>query len=99
MKKLNEEFKIKPDEIEDEHLLQMKNEIKETNNKMDRLSLRIKDLLPLTQALDLEQEKAIRKLTADYQHVITQKMNIVHLSKKNAAEENYQKKNHLKHQI
>ena len=73
VKELNEEFKIKPDEIEDEHLLQMKNEIKETNNKMDRLSLRIKDLLPLTQALDLEQEKAIRKLTADYQHVITQK--------------------------
>ena len=32
MKELNEEFKIKPDEIEDEHLLQMKNEIKENNN-------------------------------------------------------------------
>ena len=73
VKELNEEFKIKPDEIEDEHLLQMKNEIKETNNKMDRLLLRIIDLLPLTQAWDLEQEEAIRKLTADYQHLITQK--------------------------
>ena len=73
MKELNEEFKIKPDEIEDEHLLQIKNEIKETNNKMDRLLLRIKDLLPLTQAWDLEQEEAIRKITTDYQHLITQK--------------------------
>ena len=73
MKELNEEFKIKPDEIEDEHLLQMKNEIKENNNKMDRLSSRIKDLLSLTQAWDLEQEEAIRKITADYQHLLTQK--------------------------
>ena len=73
MKESNEEFKIKPDEIEDEHLLKMKNEIKENNNKMDRLSLRIKDLSSLTQAWDLEQEEAIRKITADYQHLITQK--------------------------
>ena len=73
MKELNEEFKIKPDEIEDEHLLQIKNEIKENNNKMDRLSLKIKDLLSLTQAWDLEQEEAIRKITADYQHLITRK--------------------------
>ena len=73
MKQLNEEFKIKPDEIEDEHLLQMKNEIKENNNKMDRLSSRIKDLLSLTQAWDLEQEEAIRKITADYQHLVTRK--------------------------
>ena len=73
MKQLNEEFKIKPDEIEDEHLLQMKNEIKENNNKMDRLSSRIKDLLSLTQAWDLEQEEAIRKITADYQHPVTRK--------------------------
>ena len=73
VKELNEEFKIKPDEIEDEHLLQMKNEIKENNNKMDRLSSRIKDFLSLTQAWDLEQEEAIRKITADYQHLLTQK--------------------------
>ena len=73
MKELNEEFKIKPDEIENEHLLQMKNEIKESNNKMDRLSSRIKDLLSLTQAWDLEQEEAVRKITADYQHLVTRK--------------------------
>ena len=73
MKESNEEFKIKPDEIEDEHLLKMKNEIKENNNKMDRLLLRIKDLSSLTQAWDLEQEEAIRKITADYLHLITQK--------------------------
>ena len=73
MKESNEEFKIKPDEIEDEHLLKMKNEIKENNNKMDRLSLRIKDLSSLTQAWDLEQEEAIRKITADYQHLVTRK--------------------------
>ena len=30
-------------------------------------------MLSLTQAWDLEQEEAIRKLTADYQHLITQK--------------------------
>ena len=46
-KELNDEFKIKPDEIEDEHLLQMENEIKENNNKMGRLSSRIKNLLSL----------------------------------------------------
>ena len=73
MKEFHEEFKIKPDEIEDEDLLQVKNEIKENNNKMDRLSSRIKDLLSLTQAWDLEQEEAIRKITADYQHLLTQK--------------------------
>ena len=73
MKKLNEEFNIKPDEIEDEHLLEMKSEIKENNNKMDRLSSRIKDLLSLTQAWDLEQEEAIRKICADYQYLITRK--------------------------
>ena len=79
MKESNEEFKIKPDEIEDEHLLKMKNEIKENNNKMDRLSLRIKDLSSLTQAWDLEQEEAIRKITADYQHLITQKKRILYI--------------------
>ena len=73
MKKLKEEFNIKPDEIEDEHLLEMKNEIKENNNKMDRLSSRIKDLLSLTKAWDLEQEEAIRKICADYQYLITRK--------------------------
>ena len=73
MKEFHEEFKIKPDEIEDEDLLQVKNEIKENNNKMDRLSSRIKDLLSLTHAWDLEQEEAIRKITADYQHLITRK--------------------------
>ena len=50
IKELNEEFKINPDEIGDEHLLQMKNEIKENNDKMDRLLSRIKDLISLTQA-------------------------------------------------
>ena len=70
-KELNHEFKIKPDEIEDEHLLQMENEIKENNNKMGRLSSRIKNLLSLKQAWDLEQEEAIRKIYADYQHLIT----------------------------
>ena len=35
MKELNEEFKIKPGEIENKHILQMKNEIKENNNKTD----------------------------------------------------------------
>ena len=70
-KELNHEFKIKPDEIEDEHLLQMENEIKENNNKMGRLSSRIKNLLSMKQAWDLEQEEAIRKIYADYQHLIT----------------------------
>ena len=46
-KELNDEFKIKPDEIEDEHLLQMGNKIEENNNKMGRLSSRIKNLLSL----------------------------------------------------
>ena len=40
---------------------------------MDILSLRIKDLLSLAEASDLEQEEAIRKITADYQHLITRK--------------------------
>ena len=71
MKELNEEFKIKPGEIENKHILQMKNEIKENNNKIDRLSSRIKDLLSLTQACGLEKEEAFRKITADYQHLVT----------------------------
>ena len=73
MKELNDEFKIKPNEIEDEHLLQMKNKIKENNNKMDRLSSRIKNLLSLKQAWDLEQEEAIRNIYAVYQRLITRK--------------------------
>ena len=73
MKELNEEFKINPDEIEHEHLLQMKNEIIENNDKMDRLLSRIKDLISLTQAWGLEHEEVIRKITADYQHLVTQK--------------------------
>ena len=40
---------------------------------MDILSLRIKNLLSLAEASDLEQEEAIRKITADYQHLITRK--------------------------
>ena len=72
-KELNHEFKIKPDEIEDEHLLQMENEIKENNNKMGRLSSRIKNLLSLKQAWDLEQEEAIRNIYAVYQRLITRK--------------------------
>ena len=73
MKELNEEFKIKPDEIENEHLLQMKKKIKENNRKMGRLSSRIKNLFSLTQACDLEQGEAIRKITADYQHLVRRK--------------------------
>ena len=48
-------------EVEGEQLLQMKKDMKENNSKPDRLSSRIKDLLSLTQAWDLEHEKYHQK--------------------------------------
>ena len=61
MKELKLEFKTQGDEVEGEQLLQMKKDMKENNSKPDRLSSRIKDLLSLTQAWDLEHEKYHQK--------------------------------------
>ena len=61
IKELESEFKIQHEKVEDEQLLQMKKGMKKSNNKIDQLSSRIKDLLSLTQTLDLEHEEVIKK--------------------------------------
>ena len=74
----------------------MKNEIKQNNNKMDRISSRIKDLLSLTQAWDLEQEETIRNITADYQHLITRKNEYCTFTKEECSRKELSKKESFK---
>ena len=74
----------------------MKNEIKQNNNKMDRISSRIKDLLSLTQAWDLEQEETIRNITADYQHLITRKNEYCTFTKEECSRKELSKKESIK---
>ena len=74
----------------------MKNEIKQSNNKMDRISSRIKDFLSLTQAWDLEQEETIRNITADYQHFITRKNEYCTFTKEECSRKELSKKESFK---
>ena len=63
IKELESEFKIQHEKVEDEQLLQMKKGMKKSNNKIDQLSSRIKDLLSLTQTLDLDMKRSSKNIS------------------------------------